>query len=300
LVVTGLALLGYATNIPGHEVYLFVAGVTGGAILAELAAALERRDDKRENTKLAQQNASLMDQLVGIREPPLAAAVDVGSNFVQRGRSADTTSARNLGISEAIRSSTDANDFLPICDVLRTKFGDAASESFLLGRQLTLLLAPKQRVTEKSRSMVCDRLKMRVDDDDLADAVDKVLAEWRPGDSAATGDYMRYLALLLRYLSGSTRTDEAKKTREQLILGLQGAASERVGDGEESDSFKKFLKRLVDAGIHETDADVLLFWAVLNDDTALVKKALEKGANSSVRDWEIERRYPNFAHDHSD
>jgi hypothetical protein len=31
-----------------------------------------------------------------------------------------------------------------------------------------------------------------------------------------------------------------------------------------------------------------------------VKKALEKGANSSVRDWEIERRYPNFAHDHSD
>lgn len=302
MVVTGLALFGYATNKPGHEVYLFVAGVTGGAILAELAAALERRDGKRENRKLARQNASLMDQLVGLREPPLAAAVDVGSNFVQRQSSPDTTSARYLGITEELRSSTGPNDFPAICDVLNTKFGDAASESFLLGRQLTLLLVSEQ-VSGETRKIVHDRLKMRVDDDELADAVDKVLAERRPGDDAATGNYMRYLAQLLRYLSRSTLTEEARESREQLILGLEGTASKPVGDGddgEDADSFKRFLKRLVDAGIHETDPDVLLFWSAVTGDKALMDEALKKGANSSVKDWQIKQRYPNFWHDHSD
>jgi hypothetical protein len=296
LVVTGLALLGYATNIAGHEVYLFVAGLTGGAALAEMAGALERRDDERENRKLAQQNASLMDQLVGISEPPLAAAVEVGSNFAQRQRSPDTTSARYLGINEEIRSSKDSNDVHAICDVLRTRFGDAASESFLLGRQLTLLLVSEQ-VSEETRGMVRDRLGRRVADDELAGAVDKVLAERRPGDDAATSKYMRYLSQLLIYLSRSTGTKEARESREQLILGLQGVASKPADDGAGSDSFIEFLKGLVDAGIHKTDPDVLFFWGAVNGDAAIMDKALKGGANSSLKDWEIERRYRNFPHD---
>lgn len=296
LVITGLALYGYATNLAGHEVYLFVAGLTGGAILAELAAAMERRDGARDKRELAQQNDRLTDQLVGLREPPLAAAVDVGSNFVQRQSSPDTTNARYLGITKEIRSSVGPNDFQAICDVLGAKFGAAASESFLLGRQLTLLLASEQ-VSDETRGMIRNRLKMRVDDDELANAVDKVLADRRPGDDAAAGNYMRYLVLLLQYLSGSTRTVEARGSREQLILGLQDNDTHPAVNGARSDSFKEFLESLVDAGIHEKDPDVLLFWAAVSGDDSLVNEALRKGANSSLKDWELRRRYPNFPPD---
>ena len=264
-----------------------------GGLLAELAAALERRDGEREKRELSQQNAGLRDEVAGLREPSLAAAVHVGSDFVQHGRSPDSVSARYLGVSDEIRSAANANDFLPITRVLRIKFGTAGSESFLLGRQLTLLLIEKQ-VSEETRSMVRDRVKMRVDDDALADAVDKVLAQRRPDDDATTGDYMRYLVQLISYLGESTHTADGREARARLLLGLPGTAGQPDGDGEDPDSFEKFLKRLVDAGVHQTDPDVLLFWGVVSGDAALVEEAQRKGADPAVLDWEIRRRHREY------
>jgi predicted aspartyl protease len=55
--------------------------------------------------------------------------------------------------------------------------------------------------------------------------------------------------------------------------------------------FIEFIEGLVRSGVQEKDPDVLLFYAVLKDDTKMLEEALRRGANTSVTDIQLMRRY---------
>jgi hypothetical protein len=293
VIILTAALVLYFLGISGHELFLFLAGLAGGAALTE-ATALERRDGELEQRTLREENKSLASQVLSIREPELAAAIEVGINFATVNRSSQSNAAGLLGVSDQIRGAADADDFDAVCDVLRTKFGTAVSESFLLGRQLALLLISEDNGTQ-TRALVSERLALRVQDSELAAAVDGVLASRKSLPDSAKGGYVSYLGFLLRYLSGSTTTADARNLRGRLLLGIS-ASDDAPGGGDTEEEerrvkFRQFLQQLIAAGIDKQDREVQLFWGVENDEPELVKDALKNGADTSVTDTEIMRRY---------
>jgi hypothetical protein len=284
----------YSLGIAGHEIYLFLAGLAGGATLTEVATSLERKEAGLERRYLREENKNLASQVLSIREPELAAAVEVGINFAMVDRSSHSNSADFLGVSDHIRNAADGNDTDAVWDALRIKFGTAVSESFMLGRQLALLLISED-VGSETRTLVGERLALRVHDDELVEAVDKVLARRKSSDDSEKARYQPYIGLLMKYLSGSTTTVEARNSRDRLVLGTS-APIETLDDGEEERriKFKQLLERLIEAKVDKRDADVQLFWAVEIDDPKLLQEALDNGANISTTDKEIVRRYRDY------
>jgi hypothetical protein len=217
----------------------------------------------------------------------------VGINFATVSRSAHSNSAEFLGVSDQIRNAADVNDTGAVWDLLRTKFGTAVSESFMLGRQLALLSASED-IGAQTRSQVRERLALRVHDDNLVDAVDKVLAGRKSSDDSEKARYLPYMGLLMKYLSGSTTTAEAGNLRDRLMRGT-GVPIEISGDEEEGRiKFKQFLERLIAAGIDKRDADVQLFWATETNDPKLLQEAIDNGADTSTTDTELMRRYREY------
>lgn len=106
-----------ALGLPGGGFHLFVAGLGGGAALAEAAEALERRDAAREQEEVLCRKRELRDRVSAIKErihstraPALRAATAVGSAFAMRNTNPDSEDAAFLGVSDEPRSAHDAND----------------------------------------------------------------------------------------------------------------------------------------------------------------------------------------------
>ncbi len=295
LLATVAGLLLYALDVPGDDIYLFVAGLSGGASAAEAAEALERRDAAQEHNEVLRRNQELQDrvsalnkQIRTMREPALRAAAAVGSAFVMHNTNPDSEEAVFLGVSDELRVAHDVNDTYGICRALKTRWGTHASESFMLGRQLTGGLGdPTLLAQEETRSLIRDRLSLRTDDTELVGAVDLALqAQVEPGA------LMRYAGQVLRYITMDSTSAEAKQLRARLVRGHEGLEEEGPTTGDDSDSdFRRQLAILVAAGVHEHDPDVRLFLGVLTQDTEMVAEAMASGANPNVPDIEILRRH---------
>jgi hypothetical protein len=293
VIVTGLALAGYFLDLAGREVYLFIAGLSGGAALGEIGWTLGLRELNEQFSQVSRQNQDLQAQVLSAREPVLAAAVRLGVSFVTVNSPPDSRDARFLEVVDEVKSSADANDLSEILDALRTRWGEPISESFLLGRQLALVLVPADgTVSSETRSLILDRLKLRVTDERLAKAVDHVLEDAHGMDENTQAQHLQYMGRLIEYLSRSTTMPEARQLREQLLLGRSAVAAraDAAQAGRQSE-FNEFIERLVKSGAHEKDPDVLLFYAVLKDDTKMAEEALQRGANTSITDIQLMRRY---------
>lgn len=76
-------------------------------------------------------------------------------------------------------------------------------------------------------------------------------------------------------------------------LRLEGSAT--VGQWFDTwPGLKSFLRRLVAAGIAESDPDVQLWYAVVTGDTGLAQVALDRGADIEIRDSQIMQRYRDY------
>ncbi|MER5753024.1 hypothetical protein [Streptomyces sp. NPDC002088] len=300
LLVTAVGLLLYALGIPGGDIYLFVAGLSGGAAVAEAAEALERRDAAREQEEVLRRNRELRDRVSALkqqihttREPALRAAAAVGSAFAMRNTNPDSEDAAFLGVSDELRSAHDVNDTFGICRTIKTRWGAHASESFMLGRQLTSLLgAPAFLAQDETRSLIHERLTLRTDDAELVAAVDRAVQ-----DQTEPGPLARYTGLILRYVTLHSTSAEAKQLRARLLRGYE-SLDEEPPSGDDSgpdptSDFRRQLAILVAAGVHERDPDVRLFLGVLTHDTAMVSEAMANGADPNVPDLEILRRHRN-------
>ena len=296
ILVTIVALVLFFIGIPGSAVYLFVCGLSGGSTLIELTEALERRDTQKEqrrmlldNEKLRDQVRALGQQMLSMREPALRSAILIGSSFAMVNNSPDSEEAVFLGVSDDIRAARDANDVHGICRALETRWGSYASESFLLGRQITAGLGRPQVFTEdETRTVIRERLQLRTDDNELVTAVDQFL-----GAQNDPKVLLRYMGQLLSYISMYSATVEARKLRSILTRSHAGVEElpDSSADSKKRDLLRHTLEILVNAGVHEKDADVLLFWGVVNDDQDTVASAIAKHADPTVTDIDIFRRY---------
>jgi hypothetical protein len=287
--VTAVSLGLYFRGIPGHEIYLFVAGVTGGAVLAEIAAAQERRDLRADNDALRQQLEELRVGNLNIFEPMLAAAVDVGLAFAQVNTDPNMLSATMLGVAGELAAAADKNDIHGICKALRIRHGEAASESFLLGRQLTLLMVADE-ITSATRDLVRQRLLLRVNDPELARVVDAVLS-LPPAQLLVNGENGRlpYLANLVEYLRHSTTTNDARSARARLLQGLVGVSHD--GNPSESSALGRMVSLLVEKRLDEHDAELLLWRGLLEHDDAMVHRAKQMKADPTITTVELARRH---------
>ncbi len=251
---------------------------------------------------LTNQLASLSKQLEGTgqdvrsgREPILAAAVRAGTAFVTVGSPPGSADARYLKIVDELESSADANDFSEITAGLRVRHGEDVSESFLLGRQLALILLPKDgNVSDETRAQVKERLSARGVDEDLIKAVDDVLRDAHGMDEPALRRHLRYVGTLLAYVSESMLTPTAKAARSQLLRGTADVEQADPDDSEPDNEFASLIKSLVKAGVHNRDAEVLLFLGVLSDDPEVMERAMAMGADTTVTDVQLMRRYRDW------
>ena len=110
------------------------------------------------------------------------------------------------------------------------------------------------------------------------------------------GTHARFIATLAQYLFRSTTTPEASATRAKLLLGLDGFAQDRMdSSGEErAAATKEALGSLIEAGVHERDPDVLFWWSIATNDEEVVADAIGKGADTTVSDIDVLRRYREF------
>ena len=296
IAITAGALSLYFLDVSGNEFFLFIAGLTGGMSLAELALSLERGEGRRHHDELIQDNDDLSEQLRNVQEPALAAAVRVGADSVTVGSSPDTEPAQFLQVSDELRSMADVNDVLGVTNFLSTRWGEAVSESFLLGRQLVLLLLPTTEASPEARDLVCSRLRLRARDDQLADVVDGVLTSRAGMNDESARTHMRFIAALAQYLFRSTTTPEANATRMKLLLGLEGFAEDRADSSqdERTAATTEALEALIDAGVGERDPEVLFWWGIATNDPEIVADAVGMGADSTVTDVDVLRRYREF------
>jgi hypothetical protein len=229
------------------------------------------------------------------REPILAAAVRSGTAFVTVGSPPDSRDARYLKIVDELESSADANDFSEITAALRVSRGEAASESFLLGRQLALILVPKDgSVSAETRAQIKGRLSARGVDENLIKMVDGVLRDAQDMDEPALQQHLRYTGTLLAYVSESMLTPAAQSRRSQLLLGTAGVEQAEPEDPEPASKFASLIESLVKAGVHNGDAEVLLFHGILSKETEAVERAMALGADTTITDVQLMRRYRDW------
>jgi hypothetical protein len=308
LALTAIALALDFLKVVSPEISLFVAGIGGGAVLSEIAAAFERRDNRRQYTSSARQNVALIAQntelqqqveklrrdMLSISEPTLAACVDVGVAFAQRNIVPNMPSATVLEITSELADAHDVNDTDAICKALKIRHGESASESFMLGRQLTLV-AVSDEINATSRALIGDRLMLRLDDTDLARAVDAVLE--LPSDAVhVDGRNARsiYVMNLIMYLQHTTTTKEGRSKRARLLLGLDGVSFE----ASRSEALWRVIAALVKANIGGNDAELMLFRGIMERDDSLKELAMAKKADPSVTDRELVRRYRTWLLSH--
>jgi hypothetical protein len=280
VVISSLAEVDILRDI-GVAVFGFGLGILGTGLLTV--------------AHLMDELTNVEDELANIREPALSAAVRVGSSFALVGTPPESRDARFLDVVAEVGSSQDVNDFSEITAALRVRWGAAAAESFLLGRQLTLILVPDEgTVSAETRGQVLERLESRGVDAAVITVVGRVLKGARGMGEEATKTYMQYMATLLGYVSESMREPQAKPVRAQLLTGLAGDAQVEGEDSEKAE-FGALIDRLVQAGVHEDDPEVLLFHGVLTGDLETVRRAMEeKHADQSVTKAQLMRRYRNW------
>lgn len=230
-----------------------------------------------------------------ISRPQIISALNLGQASVTVGTktTASMVFAQSLGVKDLFENLA-VNDTQLMTDTLKARFGTIVSESFLLGRQMTLLfITEPNKVTPVLKNLLLSRIGMISDDEELVQSVDKFWTEWT-SNKFGDGPQIQFFGILFELL----RSENISESDPNLIFIKNAYKAKSANelnamfpnnDKNRNDAFLVLLKKLKEHGINDPTID--LFLAAMTGDTDLLIQAEKNGADTSKTDSQIVSYY---------
>jgi len=260
-------------------------------------SAYEREGHKKRQLELKKEIRTLQKLIDEQIMPIYMNAIHLGVTFVTKGK--DPVVLRALDISDNVfDKAKQSNDYQPILDILEAKYGEKASESFLLGCQLVLVALQVALQPDLINDDIAKQLKYRLGllinilvDEDIINStnrmIDRILKK-DPEDKEAKLN--KFFATLIEYL---TKPEYRNQEIRRFLLDAPNQKHLVSPDENESEEkVKVFMKLLEVIRSHvQDDPDVNFSYFGLKGDSEGVKKAMDAGANPQIRFMDIIRKY---------
>ena len=257
-------------------------------------SAYEREGHKKRQLELKKEIGTLQKLIDEQIMPIYMNAIHLGVTFVTKGKDPVVLGALDIS-NNVFDKAKQSNDYQPILDILRTKYGEKVSESFLLGYQLILVAPhPLDLINDEIAKQLKYRLGLLINilvDEDIINSTNRMIdriVKKDPEDKEAKLN--KFFAALIEYL---TKPEYRNQEIRRFLLDAPNQKHLVSPDENESEEKEKvFMKLLEVIRSHvQDDPDVNLFYFVLKGDSEGVKKAMDAGANPQIRDMDIIRKY---------
>jgi len=257
-------------------------------------SAYERKGHKKRQIELKKEIEILQKLIDDQMMPTYMNAIKLGETFVSKGGK-DPVTLRTLNISDnEFVGAKQSNDYQPILDILKAKYGEKASESFLLGYQLTILLSdkPQNLMDDMTAKLLKNRLALLINiliDEDLINSTNRMIDRIMKKDPLDKETNLNiFFLVLLEYLTMPNCRNQ--KIRQFL---LDAPYQKHLVPPNKSEKREEVLIKLLEVikSHVQDDPNVNLFYFILKDNSEGVKKAMDAGANPETRGTDIIRKY---------
>jgi len=253
----------------------------------------EREGHKKRQLELKKEIGTLQKLIDEQIMPIYMNAIHLGVTFVTKGKDPVVLGALDIS-NNVFDKAKQSNDYQPILDILKAKYGEKASESFLLGYQLILVALQPDLINDEIAKQLKYRLGLLINilvDEDIINStnrmIDRIMKK-DPEDKEAKLN--KFFAVLIEYLTMPEYRDQ--EIRQFLLDAPNQKHLVSPDENESEEKEKVFIKLLEVIRSHvQDDPDVNWSYFGLKGDSEGVKKAMDAGANPQIRFMDIIRKY---------